>query len=411
MSSPNRCWIAILLLVLPAAAQTTWHVDDDGVAPGTGTQTDPYTSIHYAVQQPTTLAGDTVLVAPGTYQEQIIVSNAVTIRSEAGPLVTKIVSPSPNANGMLMLIPTSDNYGINGFTLKGPAHKLIYQNGGVVEDCIIDGRNATHTGFDMFDGSMVGCTVTGCQIGVRGDTTFSSALQVFGSVLWGNDQDIWDNTFIYKKVEFSAGLDGNGVWTGYGPGNVIGDPGLWSVEFHDFWLLPGSPCIDAGDPTAEYDPDGTPADIGALTYDPAHFYGPVVYCTAKPASGGCLPAISATGTSSFWSPVPFHVGATGIVENVLGILIHAPSLAQVPFQGGSLCIGGTILRTAPQFSGAGGAPCTGGFQFEFNAYVQSGVPSLNPGDIVFAQYWFRDPNDPLGFSSGLSDAVRFGIGL
>lgn len=52
-------------------AQSTWYVDDDGTPPGSGTQVDPYTSLAYALDQPTTLDGDTLLVAEGTYHESI----------------------------------------------------------------------------------------------------------------------------------------------------------------------------------------------------------------------------------------------------------------------------------------------------------------------------------------------------
>jgi hypothetical protein len=74
-----------------ATAGNTWWVDVNGQAPGTGTLADPYTSIHYAVQQPTTLDGDLILVEPGTYVEMVeIVHKYVTVRSTAGPLQTTI---------------------------------------------------------------------------------------------------------------------------------------------------------------------------------------------------------------------------------------------------------------------------------------------------------------------------------
>ena len=34
---------------------------------------------------------------------------------------------------------------------------------------------------------------------------------------------------------------------------------------------------------------------------------------------------------------------------------------------------------------------------------------LLPGALVFAQWWSRDPLDPQGFGTGLSDALYFGI--
>jgi hypothetical protein len=258
---------------------------------------------------------------------------------------------------------------------------------------------------------MVGCTVIGCQIGVRGDNLFDSALQMYGCVVWDNDQDVYDGTLTTKIVQYSAGLDGDPKWLAFGPGNVIGSPKLWAVGFGDVRPGPGSPCIDAGDPAAPLDPDGSRDDIGALPYDPAYVHGPVVYCTAKPSSGGCTPSISASGTSSATAAVQFSVDAAGILESTLGILLYSKAAGAVPFQGGHLCVSGTLTRTGQQTSGSAGGPCTGSFHFEFNQHVQSGAnPTLVPGTLVFAQYWFRDQQDPAGFGSGLTDAVRFGVG-
>ncbi len=81
-----------LALCLCAPLQSTWYVDDDGTAPGTGTQTDPYTRIDYAVAQPSTLAGDTVLVRSGTYLNEAIdfAGKDLVIESVFGPFVTQI---------------------------------------------------------------------------------------------------------------------------------------------------------------------------------------------------------------------------------------------------------------------------------------------------------------------------------
>ncbi len=54
----------------------------------------------------------------------------------------------------------------------------------------------------------------------------------------------------------------------YGVGNIHADPLFHNAAEGDFHLMEGSPCIDAGDPTFPYDPDGTRADIGAIPYDP-----------------------------------------------------------------------------------------------------------------------------------------------
>ncbi len=56
----------------PAIAQTTWFVDASGTAPGTGTVSDPYTRVDYAVAQTATVSGDIVFVQPGIYQDEVI---------------------------------------------------------------------------------------------------------------------------------------------------------------------------------------------------------------------------------------------------------------------------------------------------------------------------------------------------
>jgi predicted outer membrane repeat protein len=62
---------ACLLSSAPAVAQNTWYVDGSGIPPGNGTSTSPYTKIQYAIDQASTLSGDTLLVEPGTYVELV----------------------------------------------------------------------------------------------------------------------------------------------------------------------------------------------------------------------------------------------------------------------------------------------------------------------------------------------------
>jgi len=48
-----------------------------------------------------------------------------------------------------------------------------------------------------------------------------------------------------------------------GPGNIVADPQFVNSTSYDFSLLPGSPAIDAGDPSFPLDEDGSPIDMGA----------------------------------------------------------------------------------------------------------------------------------------------------
>ncbi len=62
---------ACALLVQGLEAQTTWYVDASATPPGQGTQVSPYKEIQYAIDQPSTLHGDSIQVAFGTYIEHI----------------------------------------------------------------------------------------------------------------------------------------------------------------------------------------------------------------------------------------------------------------------------------------------------------------------------------------------------
>jgi choice-of-anchor B domain-containing protein len=135
-----------------------------------------------------------------------------------------------------------------------------------------------------------------------------------------------------------------------------------------------------------------------------------VYCTAKQNSMGCAPHVAAAGTPSLSSGQPFTLSATGKLSGQNGLLFYALSPASLAFQGGTLCVGAPLTRTALQNSGGNPPPadCSGAFAFDFNAWASSGAdPLLTAGTDVFAQYWSRDVNDPAGFGSSLSDALSF----
>jgi hypothetical protein len=88
-------WIRPLLFLVSqvavATAQTTWHVDVHATAPGNGTVQSPYASLQYAIERPTTVAGDKIVVAPGTYREIVdFRGKTLVVRSSAGASATVI---------------------------------------------------------------------------------------------------------------------------------------------------------------------------------------------------------------------------------------------------------------------------------------------------------------------------------
>jgi len=105
----------------------------------------------------------------------------------------------------------------------------------------------------------------------------------------GNSQfGIWNNIIAYNKSSDGVHADiDDSTWTGWdynlvfgndsldydglapGPHDINADPMFVDTATGDYHLMPGSPCIDAGDPSMPLDPDGTRSDIGAYYFDQA----------------------------------------------------------------------------------------------------------------------------------------------
>lgn len=240
----------------------------------------------------------------------------------------------------------------------------------------------------------------------RGDgvATASPFEFVRNCVVWANDGS---EVLGPAKVEFSIVEGGHA-----GAGNVDVDPGFWAPfggpggAGRDFHPEPGSPCIDGGDPAAPADSDGSRADVGAHAYDPTWCPTPVVFCTAKTNSQGCMPAIDHSGTARL-SASDLTVSASGVLNQKSGVLFWGRQSASVPFQGATRCVRVPVRRTQLQSSGGtlAGDDCTGTYAFTFDSnYLQS--KGIAPGDEIVAQYWYLDPMD-LGSGTGLTDAIWF----
>jgi hypothetical protein len=134
---------------------------------------------------------------------------------------------------------------------------------------------------------------------------------------------------------------------------------------------------------------------------------PLVYCTAKTTSSGCVPALSVSGTPSASAASGFTVDAQQVEAQNVGLFFFGQSgPASTPFQGGTMCVKGPVSRLAPQQAGGSG-PCSGVYSVDFNSWLAASKPALRaPGEVFFVQCWFRDPADPVS-GTGLSDAVRF----
>lgn len=134
-------------------------------------------------------------------------------------------------------------------------HNLFYHNGGI--SCVGIWTNAyAEIINNTFDDNP------------RGFLTIS----VLGGIAYNNCVTNSDDYGIYG---YWTDLDYNNVWNN-NPNYQNANPGSHSISadplyvdryHHNYYLLAGSPCIDAGNPDPQYnDPDGSIADIGAFMF-------------------------------------------------------------------------------------------------------------------------------------------------
>lgn len=404
-----RLALALGLVALPAAAQNTWYVDVNGTPPGTGTPSDPYTSIQYAATRPTTAHHDTLLVAPGTYVENVrLNAQSLRIRSTGGPEVTILRAALPGTIVKFDNFSLLDGFTITGWLPGGTAmiNSAVHLLDASLENCII--RDVANLAvYSQYTTSLHGCTLMNNGVDVNVDT-FTGSCWIEETILTssfhaaGGFQNLFSSHSIADFGDFPPSF--------FGPGNLELDPQLWDPTGGDAHLRPGSPAIDAGNPASPLDPDGSRRDIGALRYESSYAPAPMTYCTARVNSAGCTPSISSSGVASASGSSPCLVTCSNQLNQRTGFLFYGLAPRELPYQGGWLCVLSPTRRTPLQNSGgsATGTDCSGNFAFDLNARIQAGTdPALVPGVFVYSQFWSRDP--AATFASNRSNAIRLAI--
>ncbi|MFT5050082.1 MAG: hypothetical protein ACI8QZ_001476 [Chlamydiales bacterium] len=113
----------------------------------------------------------------------------------------------------------------------------------------------------------------------------------------------------------------------------------------------------------------------------------------KLSSSGQRPLLGARGAPSP-SATHFEIVVQQAVPNKPGLFIHGSGYADRPFQGGSLFV--SHLRRLPLLH----------VDPDGKAVQPFGVSAAMVGTQRYFQFWYRDLNDPAGFGSGLSNALR-----
>jgi hypothetical protein len=133
---------------------------------------------------------------------------------------------------------------------------------------------------------------------------------------------------------------------------------------------------------------------------------PALVCPGKLNSLGCQPTLAWTGTPSFSGPDDFLLTCSAVVPHVRGFLAWSREPALVPFMGGTLAPGQPWRIAFWSNSGGTSGSCSGQLSGLFpQAYASA--QGLLPGATVFAQYIYRDRQQPDGTGYGLGPGVRF----
>ncbi len=169
-----------------------------------------------------------------------------------------------------------------------------------LEHCIIDNNYAWACGGGvMSSGTNANVRLERCTVTNNTDTSFfgwaSGVGGANGSNTWVKDCIVWGNAqgaIAAFGSPYNAGVDFYVTYsdvTGgfFGTGNLNASPSFVNVAQAHWGLLPGSPCINAGNPASPLDPDGTRADMGAW-----------------PMPGNTLPCAATNTCLSFTSPAP-----------------------------------------------------------------------------------------------------------
>lgn len=409
-----------LLFVLSALGQSTWCVDVNGVAPGAGTQLGPYTSIQHAVNRPTTVKGDLLVVQPGLYVEKTdFGSKRLRLESAQGPRVTELRAPTAGPVVRSLIFNSGPWLEVTGFTISGTpglGTVGVFASQMRLRRCVVQGHVRQPGVFQSGVGvhnvdsmSIEECTIIENVQGVTPDA-FGANLTLRNSIVLNNEEiDLDLDGQFGETALYSLWGSANAGFPAQGDGNLSGEASFWNPEQFDYSLRPGSICIDAGDPTSPLDPDGSRRDIGALTYDSTYAPPPTVYCTAKVNSLGCTPAISSSGSASA-SGAPFTISCSNQLNQRPGLMFWGFAPKDIGYQGGYLCVQAPVRRTSLFNSGGNAGPddCSGLYSVDFDAYIGAASdPALVAGSMVYAQFWSRDPG--VSFSTVRSDALRFGI--
>jgi parallel beta-helix repeat protein len=247
------------------------------------------------------VAGDTVLVAPGTYTENLTISGkALFVIGQGGSAVTTLHPASTSTSSVIWSMGGAGGL-FEGFTVEGGGslHTFVISQSSPeirnnvfrnnipvgspnVEVVSCQSASATITRNLFYGNGGIGC------VGLRSGST---GTKIINNTFDGNERGFFSiagggtalNNIVTNSLGHAVGvislsdftlLDYNDLWNNNPNYNVSGiagthdfsaDPLYVDRAGRNYRLQPLSPCINAGDPDPAYnDPDGSRNDLGGV---------------------------------------------------------------------------------------------------------------------------------------------------
>jgi parallel beta-helix repeat protein len=240
-------------------------------------------------------SGDIVLVAPGHYPEEILLKSGVTVQGAGEG--QSIIDGGGNSGDVVQAIGNGirSDTKFQGFTVTGavsggglPGGAGLFCNSGASPDVgnnRFEGNDfgiATWNGGNPVIHNNVVCHNNFFGVDISSNPTIINntvAFNIIGIDDGGGYGPVVMNNIVTNNSRYGVYAVGtqpqltyNDVWdndTNYrncspGTGSISADPLYADTATWDYHLQVGSPCINAGNPAAQYnDPDGTRNDMGA----------------------------------------------------------------------------------------------------------------------------------------------------
>ena len=146
-------------------------------------------------------------------------------------------------------------------------HNLIYGNTAEDAGCAIL-LDACDTVL-VYNNTICENISTGVSIGAIYAANYVSILSIYNNIISYNSSGVGigaDGTVILDYNDIYSNVDSDYYGISAGISDISLDPQFAGGAPYDYHLTENSPCINAGNPSSDLDPDGTRADMGAYYY-------------------------------------------------------------------------------------------------------------------------------------------------